>query len=52
MHFSLKYIHFFYNFALLFIDFRNKINHGIEFKSFLDTEILYTIKWLFQILFT
>ena len=36
---------FFHNFALLFMEFRNKINRDMEFKAFLDTEIFYTIKW-------
>ena len=46
MNFSLNmYLFFFHNFALLFMEFRNKINRDMEFKAFLDTEIFYTIKW-------
>ena len=44
MNFSLNMYLLFHNFALLFMEFRNKINHDMEFKAFLDTEIFYTIK--------
>ena len=42
--FQFKMYLFFHNYALLFIDFRNKMNHDVEFKAFLAIEILYTIK--------
>lgn len=45
MNFSLNMYLFFHKFALLFMEFRNKINHDMEFKAFLDTEIFYAIKW-------